>query len=151
MAPVGFSTSVVTVVAMHHTILFSVLITFLGAVHATLLNHKPGLRIASTALRSALKPFNGKPIESPLDKRNINPLAGLLDFQVRSATVCPSGYGECSNNHSKCCPIGGACCSKKCCDSGYLCYSTGSAFRFISDVQLTMWYISNENQLLLSL
>jgi hypothetical protein len=130
MAPVGSAASVVTssLVTMHHGVLCSLLVAFLGMVHATLLDHQPGARTASTS-QSALQPFIGKAIESQLDKRNTNPLAGLLEFKVRSAAACPSGYGQCKNNPSKCCPIGGACCTNNCCKSGFFCYSSGSAIR----------------------
>jgi hypothetical protein len=120
--PVGFYHLVIT---MYKSVLCTLFVASLGVAKATLLDHKPGLLMASSAPQSELKPFKGEPIESQFDRRDTNPLAGLL---ARSASACPSGYGECSNNHSKCCPIGGSCCKTKCCKSGYFCYSTGSAF-----------------------
>ncbi|KAG8712179.1 hypothetical protein FRC08_014939 [Ceratobasidium sp. 394] len=51
---------------------------------------------------------------------------GLTSSKSKSENlVCPNNYGFCRNDPGACCPLGGQCCGKKkCCRSGYWCYSS---------------------------
>ncbi|KAG8722368.1 hypothetical protein FRC08_003319 [Ceratobasidium sp. 394] len=51
---------------------------------------------------------------------------GLTSSKSKSENlVCPSGYGSCPNDPGACCPLGGRCCgNRKCCRSGFWCYSS---------------------------
>ncbi|KAI7815814.1 hypothetical protein BC939DRAFT_482557 [Gamsiella multidivaricata] len=78
----------------------------------------------------ALSPvFNGiEPHFSSVLSRRDDPFDLEADnlLEKRKALVCPGGTGLCSNDRSRCCPLGGRCCPKRgCCGAGKFCVGPG--------------------------
>ncbi|KAF9160308.1 hypothetical protein BGX21_002803 [Mortierella sp. AD011] len=63
---------------------------------------------------------------SSMDRRD-DTFEALANSQLdKRAATCKKGTGLCSNDHKRCCPLGGRCCPKKgCCAAGKFCVGSG--------------------------
>ncbi|KAF9346705.1 hypothetical protein BGX26_001786 [Mortierella sp. AD094] len=71
--------------------------------------------------------FNGivPHIGSTLSRRD-DTFEAVAESQLEKRKTCPGGTGVCSNDRTRCCPLGGRCCAKKgCCAAGNFCVGPG--------------------------
>ena len=130
-----------TTVLSHYTMKYS-LATFARFLPLALLTLLPSVLAIDNLLPSHALPemLVAPPNMTIMTPRNKSPLLKqqLFDFGspqngvselkrvLERQLICPSGYVNCFNDPSSCCPFGGDCCGfGLCCGSGQSCYVGG--------------------------